>query len=296
MDNILQNLTVVIVTYKTSINMLTSCLKAINKEVKTVIVENSKQFEEEEYIKKNFSNVKIFCTGSNLGMGAGNNFGITKVKTRYVLTLNPDIICDENFFENVKHYLNNNINFSLIGTQYKDGVDIPPAFFFDNKKFEKNLNFDEHHLQKVDWVVGCSILFDLSKFDSKKLFDENFFLFYEETDLCLQLKKKGQNVFSSKKLLVDHLGAKGSLEGLENETKNIKIRNWHLMWSTFYYNKKNYGFIFALIKSIGPLIRSLVKLIFYGLILRKKDFLKYLFRSYGLLSSILGMKSSYRIE
>ena len=71
---------------------------------------------------------------------------------------------------------------------------------------------DANNLQKVDWVVGCSMLVDLDKFESKKIFDEKYFLFYEEKDLCLRLKKMGRQVYSSRKLKVDHLGAKGSLE------------------------------------------------------------------------------------
>ena len=62
--------------------------------------------------------------------------------------------------------------------------------------FEENIkknNINEYStqtpsLKKVDWVMGCSMLIDLDKFSSKKLFDENFFLYFEEFDLCKQIK------------------------------------------------------------------------------------------------------------
>ena len=190
MDNKLEDLTAVIVTYKTNTDILEMCLKAINLNVKVIIIENSNNFEKTDHIKKYYPNVEIYCSGKNLGMGAGNNFGILKSKTRYVLTINPDTICSKEFFDNIKIYLNGNIDFSAIGTQYEKNINTPPAYFFDDRKYNKNLSVDINYLQKVDWVVGCSILFDLSKFENKKLFDENYFLFYEETDLCMGLKKK----------------------------------------------------------------------------------------------------------
>ena len=68
------------------------------------------------------------------------------------------------------------------------------------------------------------------------------------------------------------------------------------MWSKFYYDKKNKNYEYALIKSIGPLVRSILKSIFYLVFFKKTEFVKYFFRSYGLVSSIIGMSSWYRID
>ena len=133
MDNKLEDLTAVIVTYKTNTDILEMCLKAINLNVKVIIIENSNNFEKTDHIKKYYPNVEIYCSGKNLGMGAGNNFGILKSKTRYVLTLNPDTICSKEFFDNIKIYLNGNIDFSAIGTQYEKNINTPPAYFFDDR-------------------------------------------------------------------------------------------------------------------------------------------------------------------
>ena len=65
-------------------------------------------------------------------MGAGNNFGLKFVKTKYALILNPDIICGNDFFLNLKIYLDGNINFSLIGTLYNIHTNYKPAGFFNN--------------------------------------------------------------------------------------------------------------------------------------------------------------------
>ena len=296
MNNYLSELTIIIVTYKTNLAILKDCLQSIDPKVQTLIIENSKNFEKQNEIENNFSNVKVFCTGSNLGMGAGNNFGLSKAETKYALILNPDVICEKNFFNNINIYLNKSIDFTIIGSQYDEKLDYKPAFFFDNKIFDYNMEVDSNFLQKVDWVVGCSILINLEKFDTKKIFDEKYFLFYEETDLCLRLKKIGQQVYSSKKLKVNHLGAKGSLEDNLSNIDFIKIRNWHLMWSTFYYYKKNFNYIYAIGKSIGPLTRSILKSFFYLIFFKKKEFIKYFYRSFGLICSIIGMSSWYRLE
>ena len=296
MNNYLSELTVIIVTYKTNFKILKNCLQSIDHNVKTIIVENSSIFKYRQEILNQFSNVEVICTNKNLGMGSGNNFGLSKVKTKYALILNPDIICDKNYFHNINTYLDGSVDFSIIGSQYYEKLSYKPAFFFNNKEFDYNMEEDANNLQKVDWVVGCSILVDLKKFDSKKIFDEKYFLFYEEKDLCLRLKKIGHQVYTSRKLKVDHLGAKGSLEDDLSIIKFIKIRNWHLMWSKFYYDKKNHNFLYALIKSIGPLIRSILKSIFYLVFFKKTEFVKYFFRSYGLISSIIGMSSWYRVD
>ena len=94
----LNDLTVVVVTFNTPRKVILDCLNSISKNVNILIVENSDFFNEQDLVSTKFSNVKVVCTGENLGYGKGNNFGINHVKTDYVLILNPDVICDENFY------------------------------------------------------------------------------------------------------------------------------------------------------------------------------------------------------
>ena len=295
MDNNLSDLTVVIVTFKTDRTILKNCLSSINNNVKILIVENSKEFINKEEIEREYNNVKIICSGSNLGMGSGNNFGLKNTFTKYALILNPDIICDNSFFSNIQKYLKGNIDFSIIGTQYNDNSIYKPAGFFSSKKKNKEINFNIQELTPVEWVVGCSFLINLKNFENKEIFDENFFLFFEEFDLCKKLKREGEKVYSSSKLIVNHFGFKSSTD-FTDEIDLIKIRNWHYMWSYFYYHKKNEGYFNALKVSFGKLIRSLFKLILFTIIFNKKKRTNYCYRFLGLLNSMIGKKSSYRIN
>jgi GT2 family glycosyltransferase len=296
MNNNFSDLSVVIVTYKTNLNILEKSLSSIDPSVKIIIIENSHKFINEDQIANKYKNVSIFCTGSNIGYGRGNNYGLHKVDTNYALILNPDIVCEKSYFENLKIYLNNELDFSIIGSQYLDNETYTPAGFFDSNLCLKDADYiQDLNLSKVDWVVGCSMLLNLNKFKNKLIFDENFFLFFEEFDLCKKLKREGEKVYSSSKLIVNHFGFKSSTD-LSDEIDLIKIRNWHYMWSYFYYHKKNEGYFNALKVSLIKLIRSLFKLILFTIIFNKKKRTSYCYRFLGLLNSMIGKKSSYRIN
>ena len=296
MNNNFSDLSVVIVTYKTNLNILEKSLSSIDPSVKIIIIENSPKFINEDQIANKYKNVSIFCTGSNIGYGRGNNYGLHKVDTNYALILNPDIVCEKSYFENLKIYLNNELDFSIIGSQYLDNETYTPAGFFDSNLCLKDADYiQDLNLSKVDWVVGCSMLLNLNKFKNKLIFDENFFLFFEEFDLCKKLKREGEKVYSSSKLIVNHFGFKSSTD-LSDEIDLIKIRNWHYMWSYFYYHKKNEGYFNALKVSLAKLIRSLFKLILFTIIFNKKKRTNYCYRFLGLLNSMIGKKSSYRIN
>ena len=296
MSNNFSDLSIIIVTYKTNLNILEKCLSSIDPSIKIVIIENSSKFINEDQVANKYKNVSIFCTGSNIGYAGGNNYGLQKIDTKYALILNPDIICEKNYFENIKIYLNTELDFSIIGSQYLDNETYQPAGFFDNNLGLKDADYQEDlNLSKVEWVVGCSMLLNLKKFKSKSIFDENFFLFFEEFDLCKSLKKSGEKVYSSSKLIVNHLGFKSSTD-FTDEINLMKLRSWHYMWSYFYYHKKNKGYFNALKVSFGKLIRSIFKLVLFTIIFDKKKKTNYLYRFLGLLNSIIGKKSFYRIN
>ena len=205
--NNLKNLTIVIVTYQTNKKTLLNCLNSIDKEVKIVIVENSKNFEHKQFILSKFKNVNIICTGKNLGYGGGNNYGLKQVKTDYAFILNPDSVLDKLFFVNMNKILNKK-DFSIVGCSLKKDTTYITGGFFDEKKnkiFKENLlNNELTELTEVDWVTGNSMLLNLLNFKDQKYFDENFFLYYEEFDLCFNLRKNEKKIYLSKLLKVDH--------------------------------------------------------------------------------------------
>jgi N-acetylglucosaminyl-diphospho-decaprenol L-rhamnosyltransferase len=295
----LNDLTVIIVTYKTKEKIIFDCIKSINSDVNVLIIENSNKFIHEKIILSNFPNVKILCTGNNLGYGRGNNFGLKLVKTSFALILNPDVICDRDFFNNIIDVLNKVNDFTIIGCQYLNDKIFMPAGFFNK---HKNANFKDNFknnkvesLSKVEWVTGCSMLINLKKFDDKEIFDKNFFLYFEEIDLCKSVIKKNENIFTSQKLKIHHLGFQSSTEIESNNKINLnKVREWHWMWSSFYFYKKNYSYLYAFYQMFGKLLKSLIKFSFYSITFQKNKKNKYLYRFLGLVNSFLNKPSHFR--
>ena len=299
--NILKKLSVIIVTYNTAEKIILDCLQSIQKDIKVLIVENSNNFLHERIVKSRFPNTEIYCTGENLGYGGGNNYGLQKAGGDYALIINPDIICDKDLFSNISEVINETNDFSIIGCQYlHDRVFMPAGFFKKSKNEEFRQNFLNNNLDilsEVEWVTGCSMLLNLKKFKHKKIFDENFFLYFEEVDLCKSLINKGEKIYTSKKLKIHHLGFKSSFEESSEEKININIlREWHWMWSSFYFYKKNYNYFVALRKMSGKFIKSIIKIFYYLITFQKVKKKKYLYRFLGILNAMIGRPSFFRLK
>lgn len=294
-------ITVIVVTHKTKKNIIYRCLKSINKDVKILLIENSKNFKDEKFFIKKFKNLKVICSGSNLGMGNGNNYGLSKVKTPFAMVLNPDASCAADFFKNLNKILKNTKNFHIIGCLNSINQKEFPAGFFDkhqNFKFKKTIRSKKvRSLTKVDWVKGYSLIINLRKFRNPKIFDKSYFLYLEEIDLCKSVLKRSGNIYFSHDLKIKHLGAKGSTARSTEEKKELEnLRNWHYMWSSFYFYKKHYGYFFAVKQLGGKLFRSLIKTFIFLIFFQKVKKDKYLFRFLGLFNSMIGKKAFYRIE
>jgi len=283
-------ITVIIVTYKTNKRILENCLNSIDRNIKVIIIENSENFELKKFFTKKYNNIKIYCTGSNTGYGKGNNFGISKVTTQYALILNPDTICNKKFFLNLKKLININSNFHLLGCLYSKKNLENQAGYFNNSKVKKI-----NHFTKVDWVKGFALIINLKKFKNKKIFDENYFLFFEEIDLCKSIKNINGNVYISNQLNVKHLGFKSSTNQKKSGNNQLeKLRNWHYLWSNFYYHRKHYGYFYSLQKNLIKLLSSLFKFLLFAILMQSSKRDKFLYRFFGLLNSMTGQPSSFR--
>ena len=294
---LIDQLTVVIVTYKTNKQILDQCIKSILGKAKILIVENSHDQEFKINYEKKYPKLEVILTGSNLGYGAGNNIGISLVKTKYVLISNPDVIYEDDFFNNLKTYIDADTDFNIIGPVYRSN-DYASHGYFDDLKNNDEID-DTNHLSliKTHWIVGCTMFINLKKFDNKKLFDENFFLFFEEFDLCRRIIKEGGKIYASKKLYVKHLGHKGSAIVDPNYEKESKfLRSWHWMWSSFYYYEKNFSYFYAIKCMYGKFLRSFIKMIFYRIFYDNEKFTMYYGRVCGIWNRLIGKKSWYRLN
>tara|TARA_B100001173_G_scaffold295433_1_gene290221 strand:+ start:163 stop:1008 length:846 start_codon:yes stop_codon:yes gene_type:complete len=272
------NLTVVLVTFKSKA-VIDKCINSIDDDLPIIVVENSNDKYFKDYIEKKFNNVKCYLTNENFGMGKGNNIGINRAKTKYVMVLNPDTILFKNTIsELIKN--SKSLDFSILAP-------ISHNTEYPNYKEVKN---ETTNLLQVNYVDGYSMLINKDKFKDG-FFDENIFMFLENDDLCKRIREKNENIFVCKKAKINHLGGKSV--SAEDDFNLVLSRNWHWMWSRFYYNKKHKNYLIAIVLSIPKLCSSLLRsIVFY--IFNKKRSKIYLFRFLGLMNSVLGKKSSQR--
>ena len=280
MNSFEKNITFVIVSFKSG-HIIEQCIKSINSNIKIIVVENSDNIHIKNYLENKFSNVEVIIAKENLGYGKGNNLGISKVNTQYVFILNPDAILAENCL--VELYKAHSIledDFSILAPNYSNNY----GFFSDlNNHLKKEI-------MEVDYVKGFAILINLKNVTFDKIFDENFFLFLEEIDLCKRIKNNGGKIFVIQKSKVQHLEKKASGDSL-----NVELcRNWHWMWSLFYYNYKHYGFFKAYKVTIPKLFSSIVKLVVALILFNKKKSLIHYFRLSGLFNAFLKKPSWLR--
>jgi GT2 family glycosyltransferase len=135
------------------------------------------------------------------------------------------------------------------------------------------------------------MFFNISKFKSIGFFDEKIFLYFEEDDLCKRVRNLDQKIyviFSSK---ITHAGGQSHNKEF-NEEMDLS-RHWHHMWSYYYYNKKHFTFLYALLITFDKVFSYSLRVLFYLLIFNKNK-KKYKQRLSGLLNSYVGKSSWYR--
>ena len=267
-------ITFVITTFKSE-KIIFKCLSELPEISPKIILENSGNFNLKNDLKKNFQNLECFVMEENIGYGRANNIGISKSKTNYIFIINPDTFLSKKnldlFLSKIKKE-----NFTI-------------ASVLENHD-QKGNRFDGKEVIEVDHVKGFAMFLN-KNYLFGNLFDENFFLYLEETDLCLNIKKNGGRIILVN-VKIDHFGGNShsNIQDLEME----KSRNWHWMWSKFYFTKKHYGFIFALIKLLPHFFSTFIKYLFYMFIFNNKKKIIYKMRLLGLLNSFILRKSSYR--
>ena len=244
--------TSVVITTFNSEHIIDKCIQSIPSDVSIIIIENSNNINFKLDIESKYSNVKCTLAGSNIGYSRANNLGLSLVKSEYALVLNPDAKLKKNtldiFFEEAKK----NKDFWLIGPINNQG-----------KFYEKN----NYKIFEVKNLKGFAIFFNLKNFNSK-FFDENFFLYFEEIDICKRIVDNNGKIYLSPKIEIDHEGSNSVNRIFHHELE--KNRNWHWMWSSFYFNRKYKGFLIDFILIYPKLLSSLIKTLIYLLIFNKK--------------------------
>ena len=287
----IQNLSIVIVSFHSE-DVIHDCIKSITDEIEIIVVENSGNKDFTTELENKYKNVRCILSIKNLGMGAGNNLGLRHIKTDYALILNPDVVLEKDTIKEMVIASKVIKSFGIMAPISNDKNN--PNY----KAFKKDFSLENSRPFKVKSVDGFAMLLNLKKikklndFKDQNLFDENIFLYLENDDLCKRITKNFENIFIVPKSKINHLGAKGVSEKY-NEQIELS-RNWHWIWSKFYFNKKHYGYLIALTQGLPSFFSAILKVIFYFITNKKNKKKIYFCRASGFLNALLGKPSWYR--
>ena len=280
----LHNLTFIIVTFKSE-HIIHECIESLPKNSKIIIIENSNDETFKQNLLNKYPKIKIIVQ-KNSGMGSANNIGIRMCETDYAFVINPDVKFDSSAIQNLIDFTKRINDYSIL-SPISDDIKHPNYIIKD-----RNIDSNERDHIVVDSVDGFAMLINKNKFKDDVYFDENFFLYLENEDLCIRKKKEKENIYVLKTAKINHLGGKSHSIIYEREIEYS--RNWHWMWSKFYFNLKYYGYLIAFLRTLPSMISSIIKILFYFLTFNSYKKKIYLMRFLGLYNSMMGKSSWYR--
>ena len=284
MRKILNKISIVLVSYNSSFK-LKKFVEKIPNTTKIYIIDNSKDYSLKKLFKSN-KNVKIHFK-KNDGYGSSINFAAKIIKTPYFLVAQPDVsgIRQSSLIKFYKYAKNIKDKFSVIG----------PHFLNASKSGHYQTKL-KYKIKDIHNVHGSTMFFNKKIFNKNKGFDKNIFLYWEETDYSKRASKNGFSAYQLNLVKVKHEKGKAvQTRNLKEISKLENLYTWHFIWSKFYYFDKHYGKFLSLIYFTPILIRILFRMTLYKLI-KSKKFIKYYCRWDGLKNSMLGKKSSMRLN
>lgn len=277
-----KDLTIVFVSFYSK-NLIEKPINQIDKNIQIIVVENSQDEDLKSYLEKKYSNVKVIVPKKNTGNGGGANLGLLNAKTKFVFYLDIDIELSTQTIKTLYEYANKLDNFSILAPKI-DGVTYKEEFYL-----KKNIL---DNVDSMNFITGCALFFNMEVMKKIGFFDENIFLYYEENDLYLRSLNKNYNIFLINEAKIKHLGNQ-STDLIKKEEIEIN-RNWHLMWSTFYFHKKHYGLITAYKKTIFKLFSAFFKFLIFSITRQSYKKKIYFARMSGIFNAMLGSKSWFR--
>lgn len=236
---------------------------------KIIIVDNNSTNDSYEKLRQSFSSnekIDVIKSDKNGGYGYGNNFGIRycfqNYKPSHIIISNPDVKFDSNVVSQLCQSLDSDENNFIAAPKMiqKDGSlgilpwQIPSkkqyiflsSIFFSDNGFRLSVNDLKKDAQHVDCVAGAFLMFKASNLIKNGVYDENIFLFGEETSIGIKYKDMGLKTIFLPNIEYTHLGSE-SINKSASELRKMKLT----LQSRFYVLRQYYK-----IKEIEiPLIR-----------------------------------------
>lgn len=213
------DVSIIIVSYNTK-KLIENCIQSIYDKTtgidfEIIVVDNASRDGSQEIIKTKFKNIKLIELNENIGFGCANNEGIKVALGKNIFFLNPDTILLNNSIKILSEFLDQNSGIGACGGNLYT-KDLKPNFsfmpFFPTLLPELNLlsgnliytffvgkNYQFNYTGKpfkVAYITGADMMITRKCLSVTGLFDTDFFMYYEETELSLRIKKSGYKIYS----------------------------------------------------------------------------------------------------
>lgn len=205
------DIAVIIVAYN-SANEINACLDSVLKQCscdfEVVVVDNCSQDDTLEKLQAYGDRITTIHSEKNLGYGQGCNLAVSQTNADYLYLLNPDTeLHGTDCLKRIVDGMKAHPEWGLAGTQMVDanGKITDPRYY--QYPCEKFLEISFEHLPgDLAWLVGASMVISREPYQQIEGFDKNFFLYGDEVDLCLRLRKLGFCLGFLEDIVVTHIG------------------------------------------------------------------------------------------
>lgn len=282
---------IIIINYKQK-DFLSACVESIYQNFKSypfeVIIVNNSPEDDLSVIAGKFS-VKIL-NNENRGFSHANNFGAKNSSGQYLLFLNADTIIKNDFLMNAVNEFNQKENGAIGLKLHNDDGTFQLSFWRENtflneiknKKNEKAFKqsnklfvtkFEAEFsvTAEVDWVTGAAIIIPQNVFDKVGGFDEKFFLFYEDADICKRIKTAGSKIIFYPFSDIIHF---------KGENVNVQFADQTYFYAKqsqlLYYKKHN-----SILNRISIRVYLIIKFLLLYVFTLKKIYLRILLLAFG---------------
>ena len=245
----LGGVTIIIVSYRSQEDII-ACLGSLGEartQAQVIVVDNASRDGTSDAIRRSFPEVSLLSMPKNMGFAVACNRGIRASTSRYCLFLNPDVRLSLDALVDLIRFAEKNPQVGIVGPRvlnqdgrtvqisYRSFPTIGTLFFHQhsllNRVFPNNpwrrkyllIGQDLSEPRPVDWVSGCCMLARREVLDGLDGFDERFFMYSEDVDLCLRAKQAGWQTCYDPRACVTHLigGSSGGLRPLIERHRSV---------------------------------------------------------------------------
>ena len=261
-------ITIIIVTYYSE-DKIYDCLSALydaidKDEIRCIVVDNNSKDQTASIVRENFPKVLLIENDENSGYGRGMNLGFEKTDTEYTIFMNPDAIISYANIKILEEFMDNtpeagmaapSIEKSNKSYQVAGNLAIPKNIikaFLGMKKELQEILPDSKPFE-TNWICGAIMFCRTELIKRLNGFDPTFFLYFEETDLCYRVMRSGYSLWAIGESKAYH-ASNSSARKVNPELKQGGCLYEHFYPSRFYYIKKNFGLLAAILVDLFELL------------------------------------------